>query len=112
MLTLDEVAAKLRVSKKTVEREIRDGRLAAVKIRSRRRVTPESLARYIATQGEGAPCQSGSGEIAGKSGFALAADVVLSELSRPASKAAPTRSRSRVRSSAPKPTLQLVGGRT
>lgn len=42
------VAAELRVSVRTVEREIRDGKLAVNKVRSLRMVARTELDRYIA----------------------------------------------------------------
>ena len=49
-LTLKEVAWRLRVSKRTVERLIEQGQLRAVRVSPRRRiVTPEDLAAYLAT---------------------------------------------------------------
>lgn len=48
LLTLAEAADRLRVSVRTIEREAADGRLALVRIRSRRMIDPFELARYIA----------------------------------------------------------------
>ncbi len=49
-LTLKEVAWRLRVSKRTVERLLEHGHLRAVRVSPRRRiVTPEDLAAYLAS---------------------------------------------------------------
>lgn len=50
ILTLQEAAAELRVSRRTLEREAREGRLALVRVRSRRLVARTELDRYIAAQ--------------------------------------------------------------
>jgi excisionase family DNA binding protein len=48
LLTISEVATRLKVSKDTVERRIRDGRLKAIKISDRgRRVKVSALNAYI-----------------------------------------------------------------
>jgi excisionase family DNA binding protein len=48
-LTLKEVAGRLRISKRTVERLIERGRLRAVRVSPRRRiVTPEDLGAFLA----------------------------------------------------------------
>lgn len=48
-LTLKEVAVRLRVCKRTVERLIEQGRLRAVRVSMRRRVVlPEDLDAYLA----------------------------------------------------------------
>ena len=47
-LTLDEVADLLRVSRRTVEREIAAGRIRALHIRRRVVVTEKELAAYLA----------------------------------------------------------------
>lgn len=48
LLTVDEVAARLRVSRWTVYRLIKERDLVSVKVGSCRRVAPESVALYIA----------------------------------------------------------------
>ena len=54
-LTLKEVAWRLRVSKRTVERLIEHGRLCAVRVSPRRRIVmPGDLADYLA----GGKCDS------------------------------------------------------
>jgi excisionase family DNA binding protein len=45
--TLEQVAERLQVSADTVRREIRRGRLTAVRIGNRIRVTETQLARYL-----------------------------------------------------------------
>lgn len=48
-LTLPEVAARLRVSRRTVERLIRAGRLRAVKVGAQTRVKVREFEAYVAT---------------------------------------------------------------
>lgn len=48
LFKLPEVAKRLRVSKRTLEREIERGRLAAVKIGRSVRIAPAALAAYFA----------------------------------------------------------------
>ena len=109
LLTLAESATALRVSVRTLEREIRDGRLAVIRVRTRRLVAREELDRYIAASREVA-CQSVKSVNAGKYESASAVAVVLSRLSR-AAPATPTRKRSALRSSGQTSTLRLVAGR-
>ena len=59
LLTLAEAAARLRVSARSVRREISDGHLAAVQVRTRLRVSTAELARYIAARET--RCQSARG---------------------------------------------------
>lgn len=108
LLTLPEVAKHLRVSLRTLEREVADGRLAIVRIRTRRMVDPAELARYIAAASQGQPCPSASEETATKSASASAVASVLNALFRPAPPL-PTRVRSKSRLAAPASTLRLVG---
>jgi excisionase family DNA binding protein len=48
LLTLDEAAARLRVSRRTVQRLIAEGRIRPVRIRRRVLVTPRELEAYLA----------------------------------------------------------------
>lgn len=48
LLTVDEVAARLRVSRWTVYRLMKERHVVSVKVRGCRRVTPESVSAYIA----------------------------------------------------------------
>lgn len=48
LLTVDEVAARLRVSRWMVYRLIKERQLVSVKLGSCRRIAPESVAAYIA----------------------------------------------------------------
>lgn len=48
LLTLPEVAAQLRVSLRTVQRLVRDGRIRVVRVRRRPLVTSRELAAFIA----------------------------------------------------------------
>lgn len=48
LLTLDEVAERLRVSRRTVERELAAGHLRPVRIGRRRLVTVKELEAYVA----------------------------------------------------------------
>lgn len=57
LLKLPEVAKRLRVSKRTLEREIERGRLAAVKIGRSVRIAPAALAAYFALITTGQPAQ-------------------------------------------------------
>lgn len=47
LLTIDEVAERLRVGKRTVERFLADGDLASVKIGRRRLIPAPELERYV-----------------------------------------------------------------
>lgn len=114
LLTLPQAAQRLGVSVRTVEREAADGRLALVRIRSRRMVDPAELTRYIAAASSstssptGTPsCPSASEVIATRSASALAAASALSEhfLRGPRGKT-PARSKSRLAARAS--TLRLV----
>ena len=109
LLTLTEAAEHLRVSARSVRREIADGHIAAVQVRTRLRVSTAELARYIAARET--RCQSASTGTDGKFDFGLVADAVLNGHSRQAP-AKPTRSRSKVRSAARKSMLRLVGNQT
>lgn len=104
LLTIAEAADKLRVSVRTLEREALDGRLAIVRVRSRRLVDSAELERYVAAQ---TVCQSGGRETAGKYASVLAAARAWKNayLQVPP---APTRSRSKMRSGASKSRMQLV----
>jgi excisionase family DNA binding protein len=51
LLTLDEAARRLRVSRRTVYRLIADRRLAITKIRGSSFVTVEAIERYLRTAG-------------------------------------------------------------
>lgn len=48
LFDLDEVAHRLRVHRRTVERAVRDGHLRSVRIGRRRRIAPVDLDAYIA----------------------------------------------------------------
>lgn len=47
LLTLEEVADRLRCGKRTVEREISVGNMKSVKVRGRRLVAEAELDRYV-----------------------------------------------------------------
>lgn len=64
LLTIHEAAERLRVSPRTVEREILAGKLAVVRVRSRVRIREEELQRYV-REGE---CQSVESANAGRDG--------------------------------------------
>src|SRR5690606_23090380 len=96
LLTVRETAERLRVSARTVEREIAAGRLACVRVRSRRRVDEADLAAYI-SQSRRAECLSGSTADAGRCASASEVVAALNALC-PSAPAAPTRSRSKLRS--------------
>lgn len=91
-------AERLRVSARTVEREIAAGRLACVRIRSRRLIDPVDLAAYIAASRE-QTCRSESAGTDTRSEYASAVVAALSGLCRPV-RSVPTRSRSKLRSAA------------
>ena len=109
-LTLAEAAQRLRVSVRTLEREVRDARLTLVRIRSLRLVAPAELDRYIAAREE-TGCRSAGQETAGRSASELAVACVLNELSRQAAPR-PTRGRSKLRSAARISTLRLAVSRS
>lgn len=48
--TLDEAATDLRVSRRTVERLLRQGRLRAIRVPGHRLITTKELAAYIASR--------------------------------------------------------------
>jgi len=98
--TLPEAAFRLRVSVRTVEREIADGKLTAVRIRRAVRISSIELSTYIANTTR--KCLSGNDMIDGKSAFKLADDVLKRHF-RPA-QPAPTRSRSKLLCAARKST--------
>lgn len=104
LLTLAEAAERLRVSVKTVRREIADGRLNPVRVRSRILLRQSDLDNYIA-------CQSAGGATAGRSGYHSAVAAALSK-HFPPELPEPTRSRSKFRSAARKSTPRLVVVRT
>lgn len=104
LLTVAEAAERLRVSVRTLEREILAGRIAIIRIRSRRLVELAEIERYIAAQ---RACRSEGGETAGKSASAWAAACALSERFRQAPRA-PTPSSSKPRSAGRRSTLRLV----
>jgi excisionase family DNA binding protein len=111
LFTLAEAAERLRVSVRTVEREAADGRLALVRIRSRRMVDPAELARYIAAASQQAqPCPSANEATATKCASASAAIAALNAHFQRAQRS-PTRARSKSRLAAPASTLRLVGPR-
>lgn len=51
LLTLDQVARRLQLSRRTVERLIREGRIRALHVGRRVRVTDRELETYIASLG-------------------------------------------------------------
>jgi len=95
MLTIQEVADRLRVSVRTVEREIAAGKLRAVKVRRLTRILEPELQGYISRA-----CLSANAPTTGRSVSASVVDAVLRRLSRPA-QPAPTRSRSKLLSADP-----------
>lgn len=105
LLTLSEAGARLRVSARSVRREIADGHIAAVQVRSRLRISASELARYIASRES--RCQSENTVNAGKLESLSAVAGALSRHFR-AAPPGPTRSRSKLRSDVRKSTLRLV----
>jgi excisionase family DNA binding protein len=103
LLTLSDAATRLGVSRKTVEREIADGRLAIVRVRRARKIAPAELDRYIAAQ----TCHSASTAIDGRCASAWAAADALSAAFRLA-QPAPTRRRSKLVSATSFSHLQRV----
>jgi excisionase family DNA binding protein len=87
----EEVATRLSVSIRTVERLVASGELRGVRVRRSVRVTPEALDAYISSL----PCQSANAQIASKSVSASAVVGASNGRSRPAP-GAPTRSRSKL----------------
>ena len=78
LLTIHEAAERLRVSPRTVDREILAGKLAVVRVRSRVRIREEELQRYV-REGE---CQSVESANAGRYGSVLEAVSVLGGLGK------------------------------
>lgn len=105
MLTVADAAAALHVSERTVRREIADGRLPAIRLRSLYRIRPEDLQSYLAAQP--AACPSATSATAGKFDSVSAVADALSAHYRQAPPA-PTRAPSKIRSAARKSTLRLV----
>lgn len=98
LLTVREVAERLRVSARTVEREVAAGRLACVRVRSRRLVDEADLAAYISqSRQQEAACPSGDAATGIRSEYVSAVVAALSGLCRPV-RSVPTRSRSKLRS--------------
>lgn len=99
-------AERLRVSARTVEREIAAGRLACVRIRSRRLVDEADLAAYIA-ESRRVECQSENAAIAGRSELLSLVESALSAHCQPAlpepTRACAARGRLRGRLSADRP---------
>jgi excisionase family DNA binding protein len=107
MLTIAEAAQALKVSERTIRREIADGRLRAVRLRSLYRIRPEDWQAYLAAQP--AACPSDRSATDGRFASVSAVADALSRLYRPAPPA-PTRAPSKIRSAARKSTLRLVAG--
>ena len=105
LLTLAEAAARLRVSARSVRREIADGHIAAVQVRTRLRVSTAELARYIAARET--RCQSENTANAGKLESLSEVASALSKHFR-AAPPGPTRSRTKLRSGGRRSTLRLV----
>ena len=103
LLTLSEAAQRLRVSVRTLEREARDSRLAIIRIRSIRLVSPDELERYLAAA-QDAGRQSVTSARVGRD--ALVSADVLNALFRQRPPEQPTRGRSKLRSAARRSTLR------
>lgn len=58
LLTMDEVAESLRVSRRTVQREIAQCRLAAVRVGGQVRIPEAALAAYLEAQTIGQPTRA------------------------------------------------------
>jgi len=74
LLTISLAATQLSTSRRTVEREIADGKLAVIRIRGIRRVAQSDLDDYIARQRRGEQCQSTSAATGGTTVSRSAAD--------------------------------------
>lgn len=98
LLTVAEAAERLRVSARTVEREIAAGRLACVRVRSRRLVDDADLTAYISASRE-QTCRSESAETDSRSEYASVVAAALSGRCLPV-RSVSTRSRSKLRSGA------------
>lgn len=109
LLLLSEVADELRVSVRTVEREIALGKIAVVMVSSRRRVARAELDRYIAAHQE-IQCRSEKSVSDGKLESLRATVNALSARFRE-EPPEPTRKRSKLWSAASRSTLRLVGGK-
>ena len=108
MLTLADAARLLKVSERTIRREIADGRLVALQVRGAIRIEPTELARYIAAA-RGSACPSAKSATDGKFDCVSAVADALSARYRQALPAA-TRKPSKIRSGVRKSTLRLVAG--
>jgi excisionase family DNA binding protein len=104
MLTIAAAARQLAVSERTLRREIADGRLPAVRVRSMYRIRPEDLAAYLARL---PACRSEEKATDGKFACVSAVADALSAHYRQAP-AVPTRGPSKIRSAARRSTLRLV----
>ncbi len=74
LLTITAAATQLATSRRTVEREIADGKLSVILVRGSRRVAQEDLDSYIARSRRGEQWQSTSAATAGTTGFRSAAN--------------------------------------
>lgn len=95
LLTIPQAAERLSVSRRTVEREIADGRLRAIRVRGLLRVDPADLDAYIREQVH--QCRSASVATDGRSESVSALVAGLSVPFLPV-RVAPTRGRSKLRS--------------
>jgi excisionase family DNA binding protein len=74
LLTITAAATQLATSRRTIEREIADGKLAVIRVRGSRRVAQADLDSYIARQRRGEQWQSTSAATGGTTGSKSAAD--------------------------------------
>jgi excisionase family DNA binding protein len=85
ILTVADAARALSCSERTVEREIRDGRLPAIRVRGLVRIDPDDLRAYIdRSRRVEEPCRSESDPADIRSALQRVAASALSELCRPA----------------------------
>lgn len=95
LLTLPQAAGQLGISRRTLEREIADGRLPVVEIRGAVRIDEADLREYIVAQRKtkARPCPSENAATDGMSAFKSAARESSEALARLLRKRTPSPSR-------------------
>lgn len=113
LITLREAAEQLRVSERTIRREIGSGRLQALRVRGLMRIDQADLDAYLSQSRiqQAPPCPSESAASVIRSECVLAVDSALSGRFRPAP-VGPMRGRSKMRSGAATSTRRLAAVQT
>jgi len=106
LMTLENAARHLQVSQRSVRREIAQGKLTAIRVRSKLRIRFEDLQAYLEAQKE-QPCPSVNVRTATKSELVSVVDKESRRLSRQA-QPAPKRERSKLHLLVAKSSLRLI----